>query len=111
MSFWGEMKQFYYVCKVGVHCTYFFKVFFSINGPQTAIDLNNGEGFCIQKKMGTLKKQIIQNMSSLMRFLRDEVKNIFFVKSISQKNVFVLAELRCSRFIIDIGFLVSSSSN
>merc|ERR1719411_2221443 len=78
MSFWGEMKQFYYVCKVGVHCTYFFKVFFSINGPQTAIDLNNGEGFCIQKKMGTLKKQIIQNMSSLMRFLRDEVKNIFF---------------------------------
>merc|ERR1719192_3191424 len=28
MSFWGEMKQFYYVCKVGVHCTYLFKVFF-----------------------------------------------------------------------------------
>merc|ERR1712038_1002981 len=43
MSFWGEMKQFYYVCKVGVHCTYFFKVFFLINGPQTAIDLNNGD--------------------------------------------------------------------
>merc|ERR1719189_1463424 len=56
MSFWGEMKQFYYVCKVGVHCTYFFKVFFSINGPQTAIDLNNGEGFCIQKKDGDTKK-------------------------------------------------------
>lgn len=89
MSFWGEMKQFYYVCKVGVHCTYLFKVFFSINGPQTAIDLNNGEGFCIQKKMGTLKKQIIQNMSSLMRFPRDEVKNIFFVKSILSRIFFM----------------------
>lgn len=89
MSFWGEMKRFYYVCKVGVHCTYFFKVFFSINGPQTAIDLNNGEGFCIQKKMGTLKKQIIQNMSSLMRFPRDEVKNIFFVKSILSRIFFM----------------------
>merc|ERR1711868_72737 len=49
-------------------------------------------------------------MSSLMRFPRDEVKNIFFVKSILSKNVFVLAELRCSRFIIDIGFFLSSSS-
>merc|ERR1719266_631237 len=73
------MKQFYYVCKVGVHCTYLFKVFFSMNGPQTAIDLKNGE----------TKKQIIQNMSSLMRFPRDEVKNIFFVKSILSRIFFV----------------------
>ena len=65
------------------------RFFFSINGPQTAIDLNNGEGFCIQKKMGTLKKQIIQNMSSLMRFPRDEVKNIFFVKSILSRIFFM----------------------
>merc|ERR1712218_453096 len=77
MSFWGEMKQFYYVCKVGVHCTYLFKVFFSMNGPQT--DLNDGD----------TKKQIIQNMSSLMRFPRDEVKNIFFVKSILSRIFFM----------------------
>merc|ERR1712214_140521 len=58
MSFWGGNETILLcLCKVGVHCTYLFKVFFSINGPQTAIDLNNGEGFCIQKKMGTLKNK------------------------------------------------------
>merc|ERR1712203_726729 len=57
MSFWGGNETILLCFKVGVHCTYLFKVFFSMNGPQTAIDLNNGESFCIQKKMGTLKNR------------------------------------------------------
>merc|ERR1739848_21206 len=82
MSFWGEMKQFYYVCKVGVHCTYLFKVFFfSINGPQTAIDLNNGEGFCIQKKIGTVKN---------IFFVKSILSRIFFMKNDWLNNIFKL---------------------
>ena len=78
MSFWGgEMKQFYYVCKVGVHCTYLFKVFFSMNGPQTAIDLNNGESFCIQKKMGTLKNRSFKTCHHWWGFQEMKSKTFF----------------------------------
>merc|ERR1719492_684928 len=58
MSFWGGKRN-NSIMFVKLVCTalIYSRCFFSMNGPQTAIDLNNGESFCIQKKMGTLKNR------------------------------------------------------
>lgn len=53
------------------------RLFFSMNGPQTAIDLNNGESFCIQKKMGTLKNRSFKTCHHWWGFQEMKSKTFF----------------------------------